>query len=159
MKPSKISSLFPKKKKRIIRLRLEIDPAEEHKNKKIGQIKREILGNQMKSHHGITGKVLGIDGEWGIAKDKYTVWLGAGKLLYLLAAFVTILIMTLGFSRFPELLTQISGTIILALSIWLLGRDIWNGWIGVSPLQAVITAAALAASWEAPFRLSEILFN
>lgn len=159
MELSKIFSFLRTKPRRVLRLRLELAYAEEHKDKKIGQLERELLNNEIKSRHGITGKVLGIDGEWGYGKENYTVWFWHGKLLYLIAALGTIMIMTLGIANIPELGSAILGTILLALSIWLLCRDVWKGWMGVSPLQAVVAAAAIAASWEAPFKLCAIIWN
>ncbi|WP_461634644.1 hypothetical protein [Glutamicibacter soli] len=148
-----------KKPRRVLRLRLELAATEEHKNKKISQIERELLGNDLKSKHGITGKVLGVDGEWGHGKENYTVWFWRGKFLYLLSAVVPILILGLAISRIPELGREILSTILLALSIWMLFRDIWNGWIGVSALQAVLAATAIATSWQAPLKLCAIIFN
>lgn len=159
MQSSKIFPFDRMKPKRVLRLRLELAYAEDHANKKISQIERELLGTELRAGHGITGRVLGVDGEWGYGKKDYTVWFWQGKLLYLLAALVSLAIMALGIAKFPELGTLVLGVILLALSIWLLCRDVWKGWIGVSFLQAAVAAAAIAASWRAPLELCAYIWK
>lgn len=148
-----------RKYKRVLRLRLEVECDAAHDKKTAKAIERELLSTEMRAGHGVTGKILGVDGEWGQGKEDYTVWFWQGKLLYLLFAVITLVIMAFAIAKFPDVASIVLGAVLFLLSIWLLVRDVWKGWIGVSYLQAAVATVGIAATWDAPLKLYTYLSN
>lgn len=124
-----------------------------HTGKSSSTIRKELVDTEIRAGHGNTAKILGVDAEWGRAKSNYDVWFPLGRIGYVSLVLMVLAVLWFAVSMFPTEVVPFVELAVLLASVCILIRDVWNGWIGVPWLEAVLAVLGIAVSWSSPVKV------